>query len=413
MFYGGIMKRIFIAVFLCLFGLTIYAQNLSSYRDSFMRTDNTFAERLIILESMSDAGITGAAEFYHEALEAVLNRVPDIRTRTEQDAAERCAVFLSQALGAERLTAAAPDLWRSVVTFDVVRDAIEGNAMQAALIALGQVEGRDFIPQIIQRLNDFNAQTVRNAEARRRVQMGVIGCITALETLQDISGYRPVFFASINGGYDPAVRQIAADALPNIADDPGEIIGEIIHDPSIDPSVKIVAWRELLRSRAPGPSRANVAAIALATGWNYVTSNRGFQGNLSEMRKSAIDVIREFGVTDESVYVNLERSYSSNFNNNSPDYDEIMLTLNALAAIRSEEAVELLHRFLADLHNRRQRGVWGDKERRVFPWIISCIAVTGTRSEDVRLLLSTIQRTATYTPHEQGLARNALGQLPN
>jgi hypothetical protein len=392
--------------------MTVFAQNLSYYREAFMRPDVTFVERLVMLETIRDTGITGTTEFFHEGLRYLLARAPDIRNRTEQDAAERCAVILCQALGTERFTAAAPELWQTAVVFDVVRDATEGNAMQAALIALGQVDGRDFIPQIIQRLNDYNAQTFRNAETRRRVQMGVIGCINALETFGDISGYRPIFFTSI-GSYDTAVRQIASNALPNIVEDPGEVISAIIHDPSIDPSVKIVAWRELLRTRAPGPSRASVAAVALATGWNYTTSNRSFQGNLSEMRKGAIEVIRQFGVADDSVYTNLDRSYTSNFGSNTPDYDEIMLTLNALGAIRTDEAVELLHKYLRELHDRRQRGVWGEKERRVFPWIISCIGITRTQSQDVILLLNTISRTGTYTPHEQGLARDAMRQLTN
>ncbi|MCL1958671.1 MAG: hypothetical protein FWF68_03635, partial [Spirochaetes bacterium] len=64
-----------------------------------------------------------------------------------------------------------------------------------------------------------------------------------------------------------------------------------------------------------------------------------------------------------------------------------------------------------ELHSRRRIGPWEDKERRVFQWLISCLEFTGTKSSDVRLMLNTIQRTADYTPFEQGLARNALAKL--
>jgi len=406
------MKRLLITVVLCFVGMTVFAQNMSYYTNDYMRPDGSFAERLRVLESVREAGITGIGEFYHDALKFLLARIPDIRGRTEQDAVEKSAVILCQGLGAEKYTAAAPDIWQVAVNFDVVRDANEGSAMQAALIALGQVNGTDYLPQIVQRMNDYNTQTYRNPEARRRVQMAVIGCINALETMHDISGYRPVFFASV-GSYDPAVRQIASNALPNIVEDPGDVISAIIQDASNDPSIKLTAWREMLRTRAPGPSKAKVAAIALATGWNYSTSNRPLQENLRDMRKSAIDTIRQFGIVDNSVYANLERSYATNFNSNQPDYDEIMLTLNALAAVKSEESVDLFNKFLRELHGRRRNGPWGDKERRVFEWVISCIGVTGTKSQDSRLLLSTIQRTADYTPYEQGLARRALEQLGN
>jgi len=404
------MKRILIAVFLCFFGMTVFAQDMSYYTNEYMRQDGSFAERLIVLETVNDAGLTGIGEFYHEALKFLLLRVPDIKDRTEQNAAEKSLVILSQGLGAEKYTAAAPELWQTVVLFDVTRDAIEGSAMQAALIAIGQVNGTDFLPQIVQRLNDYNTQLYTNPETRRRVQMGVIGCINALEALHDISGFKPVFFASV-GSYDPAVSQIANLALPNIVDDPGDVISEIITDSSNNPYIKLTAWREMLRTKAPNSSKAKVAAVALSMGYTYNTTDRSYQEHLRDMRKSAIDTIRQFGVADNSVYSNLERSYMSNFNTNQPDYDEIMLTLNALASVSSEEAVDLMSKFLRELHGRRRNGPWGDKERRIFQWLISCIKVTGTKSEDVKLLLSTIQRTADYTPYEQGLARDALTQL--
>jgi hypothetical protein len=404
------MKRIIIAVVLIFFGMTAFSQDMSSYLEEYMRPDGTFAERLAVLEVVREAEITGIGEFYHEALRFLLLRAPDIRNRTEQENAERSAVILCQGLGAERFTDAALALWHTAELFDIVREANDGNAMQAALIALGDVGGVEFIPHIVQRLNDFNSQTIRNPEARRRIQMGVIGCIMALETLGDVRGFRPVFFASL-GQYDPAVREIAANALPNIAEDPADIIIAIIQDPGSDPRIKLTAWREMLRTNAPDESKARVAAVALATGWNFATTNRNFQTNLREMRKSAIEAIRMFGAADDSVYDNLERSYNSNFISNTPDFDEIMLTLNALTAIRTERAVELLHKFLREINGRRRSGPWARKERQLFEWLISCIGATGTQSQEIRLLLTTIQRNSAYTSQEQNMARDAIRAL--
>ena len=404
------MKRIPITIILFLAGMTLFSQDMSFYTSEYMRSDGTFAERLAVLETVRNSGVTGIGEFYHNALRFLLLRVPDIRTRTEQEAAERSAVILCQGLGTERYSAASTDVWQVAVTFDVARDATDGNAMQSALIALGQIGANEFVPQIVQRLSNFNTQYITNPETRRRVQMAVVGCISALEALQDIRGYRPVFFASV-GTYDPSIREIAANALLNIAEDPADVLIAIIQDPSIDPNVKLTAWREMLKTDAPNSSKARVAAAALATSYNYSTNNRNYQMALSEMRKSAIDTIRQFGVTDSSVYVNLEKAYASNFVNSAPDYDEIMLALNALAAIRTTEAVELLHKFLRELHGRRRSGPWGNKERQLFEWVISCIGVTGTQSAEIIILLTTIQRTEAYTSQEQNMAANALRSL--
>jgi hypothetical protein len=403
------MKRIFIVLFLCFFGMTIFAQDMSYYTSEYMRPSGSFSDRLVVLETVRDMNRTGIGSFYHEALKYLLARTPDIKTRNEREAAEQSVIIISQQLGAEKYTAAATDLWYTVDAYDVVKGTNEGNAMQAALIALGQVDGRDYIPHVVKRLNDYNAQTYRS-EAKRRVQTAVIGCINALETFQDISGYRPVFFASV-GSYDLAVKQIASNALPNIAVDPGNVISGIIQDISSNPTVKLEALNQMLKTRAPDSSKAKVAADALATGWTYTISDKANQERLRDMRKIAIETIRQYGVANNSVYTNLEKSYSNNFVNSKPDYDEIMFALNALAAVKSDESVNLLFKFLNELNGRRRSGPWADKERQVFQWVVSCIGITETKVPEVRYLLTSIQRAAYYTPYEQGLARNALNQL--
>jgi hypothetical protein len=404
------MKRILLTLILLITAMAVFSQDMTAYTSEYTRTDGTFTERLMLLEAVRDAQLTGIGEFYHSALRYFISRVPDIRTATERDAAEKYAVILCQGLGAEKYTDAAGEVWRVTELFDVAREANDGNAMQTALIALGQIDAQAFVPQIVQRLNNFNTQSITNPETRRRVQMAVVGCVNALEALHDIRGYRPVFFVSV-GAYDPGIREIAANALPNIVDDPGDVLIEVIRDTSSTPRIKLTAWNEMLRTRAPDASKARVASAALAIGWSYSTNIQEYVRNLRDMRKSAIDTIRQHGVSDDSVYTNLEFSYSRNFINNAPDFDEIMLTLNALTAIKTDEAVALLYKFLQELNTRRRSGPWGNKERQIFEWVVACIGRTGTQSVDVRLLLTTITRTASYTSREQTMARDALTAL--
>ncbi|MCL2380401.1 MAG: hypothetical protein FWC64_02270 [Treponema sp.] len=410
------MKYTAILLFLCLAGANIFAQNanLSHLERDFNRLDATFAERLTILEVVRDSGLTGIGDFYHNALGILLQRLPDVSTNADRHATEASARILAQGLGAERHTAAAPDLWRTVQAFDIALAHNDGLVMHDALTALGQVDGRDFIPHIAQLLTDLNtqAQRVSDAETRRRMQRAVIGAVSALEAFRDLAGFRPVFFVSI-GPYDPAIQNMASIALPNIVDDPGDIITVIIRDPSIPPSVKYHAWRELLRSNAPGESRARVAAAALATSWTYATNNPVQQRDLRSMRVSAIDTIRALGVTDDSVYADLERTYRSNFVSATPDYDEIRRTLACLSASGSDLAVDLLLSFLRELHERRRAGPWGNRERQIFGWVISSLGATGTQSQEARFLLGMIERSNDYTGAEQAWARNALQMLGN
>jgi len=405
------MKRILITLFLLFFGMTVFAQDLSVFTEEYKRPDATFAERLSVMEAVRDEKITGNGEFFHDALLFFLLKSPEIRGPVDQRNAELTSVILCQALGAAKYTAAAGDIWQIVELFDVAKANVNNaNTMQTALIAMGQVDDKNFVPHVVQRLNNFNTQSLIQPEAKRRAQAAVIGCVSALEALHDIRGYRPVFFVTV-GSYDPAVIKIASDALPNITEDPGEVVIEIINDTSSDPRVKLTAWREMLRTSAGGPSKAKVASAALNAGWDYQTQNKNFQTNLREMRKGAIETIRQFGAADDSVYTNLEKSYSNNFINNSPDFDEIMLTLNALTAIKSEPAVALLHKFLIQLHGRRRSGPWARKEQQLYSWVVSCLGKTGTKDNDIRILLTQITRTGSYTPREQALAGDALKEL--
>jgi hypothetical protein len=196
-------------------------------------------------------------------------------------------------------------------------------------------------------------------------------------------------------------------------EDPGEIISEIIRNPSYNPIVKYEAWREMLRTRAPNSSKAMVAAVALETGWTFLTSNVDFQRALRDMRLSAIDAIRVMGVADESVYVNLDRSYRNSFVTVNPDFEEIRRTVGALSASGSDEAVALLLGYLRELHDRRRLGPWGPRERQVMQVVVPALGATGTQSMAVRQLLTTIQRSGDYTSAEQGWARDALRALGN
>jgi len=386
---------------------------MSYYTDEFNRASGSFVSRQHVLESVGTANLTGIGDFYAAALKTLLIKIPDIKTREDWEANRVSSIMICQALAAENYTDNAADIWELVKYFDIIRDDVnEGEAMQEALFTLGQTGDKTFVPHVVQLLTDLNTQQTSDVESRRRIQRAVAGCISALENFHEIAGYKPVFFVYI-GWYDPAIRNMAYEALPNIVDDPSDVIIEILRDSSNNPGIKLTAWQEMLRTNAPDSSMAKVAAVALEMGWGYPTSDNTLQRNSKMMRTSAIDTIRLFGAADDSVYPNLDKSYSNNYSNNSPDYDEIKKTIDALAALKSDNAVALLLRYLQNLNDRRRNGVWGNKERQMMQWIVPALGATGTKSDDVRLLLTTIMNSENYTGTEQSWARAALRQIGN
>ena len=159
-----------------------------------------------------------------------------------------------------------------------------------------------------------------------------------------------------------------------------------------------------------GSSQAKSAAFALAAGWeSYMKDTSDKVDNcLHEMRKTAIDVICQYGYADESVYDSLEKSYINNFLSDKPDYEEIQKTLNALAAINTDRSVSLLFIFLQGLHQKKSLGKWSGKETQIFPWVVSNLGVSNIRSKNIWNLLVAIYNAEKYSKEERLCVKNAL-----
>jgi hypothetical protein len=406
------MKHCLFIIIFCLIAVTAFAQleDMAFYREYYLRDDGSFNDRHLVLEDVRAGKYTGIGSFYLEALKYLLYRGSDITTKQDRAIAEQSAVILCEGIGEEKYAEAADDLWKTVTFFDIARDNNEGFAMQAAITALGQIGAKQFLPYVVQRLNGYNVQTLTDLETRRRVQRVVTGCVNTLELFHDIEGYKSVFFVSV-GGYEKPIQDLASAALPNMVDDPSEVIIPIINDPSNNPRVKLAAWREMLRTKAPGASKAKVAGVALAMGWNYSTTSINFQTNLREMRKSAIDTLRQYGAPDDSVFPNLDKSYTFNFNNNVPDYDEIRFVLNTLSSMKTEPALNLLYKILHELHDRRLGGPWTRKERQILEWVLISIGATKTKTPDFTKILMLMRRETKYTSSEKKWVETAMKDL--
>ena len=415
--YIIVMKRSYLfIVVLLLSGMTVSAQgvDVSFYTEEFSRSETTVDGMVDILKAVKEGNFTGIGEFYDNAIKVYIHRLQNHTSNQDRVAVEEAARLILRGLAAEKHTASAPYVWQLIQYFDIANQLNDGYIMYEAIVAMGEIGAKNYASHLAIYLENYNERSNADLNFRSKMHLVMPSLVTALETLGDPVGVRPVFFASI-GWYDSDRREIAAKALINIMNGLGEVIGHIIGDIITDhyngPNVKYAAWLQLLQTQSPNETKARVAISALEASYSFVGTSRETINILKDMRTSAINTIRELGVADDSVYPFLERTYREAFETGSTDMETIVLVIRTLTAAKSDEGVNLMTEFLRGLHSRRRSGPWGNIERDIMNIIIPALASTETQSQTTIQLLTVISRSSLYTGVEQSWARSALTRL--
>jgi hypothetical protein len=168
--------------------------------------------------------------------------------------------------------------------------------------------------------------------------------------------------------------------------------------------VKYLALRTEERSQASDENKAATAVAALAEGWRASTGDVHLRNELGQMRKLAIGMIRRYGTLDAAVYPLLERSYREGI-----DMGERLDATEALAALRTEASARILMAALQELHDRRQRNVFGPVEEQLIRRVIPALGDTGQAI--ARPLLDMVRNSPVHTGAIQVLARDAIRKI--
>jgi hypothetical protein len=227
----------------------------------------------------------------------------------------------------------------------------------------------------------------------------------ALEKFRDEKGYLPIFIMSV-GGYPERIKELARATMPIILEDPSELLTEqVIKSSSYAPDVKFVALQTIENANASDASKATAAVAALSEGWRQTTNDVRQRGQIAQMRKTCIDMIRRYGTTDAAVYPLLERSYKEGL-----DEKEKLDSLQCLGALATDDAARLLNSSLTILIGRLQSGAITRSENDLVRAVISAIGAAGKASS--RAPLRTLIALDAATNAVKQLANDALAKLP-
>jgi len=395
------MKKVLMVLLLmCFVSALVFSgtEEIDVYRYLYRNSESNL-DQLDILQNMAEARLTGAGEFYAWALrQLVAKYISSSKDPTEKYAADEQAKILSALLGAEKYTPAAADLWLVASSFT------DPLAKAEALMALGRIRATGYLPQVIRVLDNLNLQPTRDPLEGERI---AFGAIISLEKYQDPSGYLSVFLASV-GWYPKRIKDQAVKSLPFIAKDPSPFILDLLNSGAkYDNATKLIALQTIEKTTTVDTkSKAEVAVAALAEGHRVVSNDVKQKTTLAEMRKLALDMIRRYRSDDPAIYDLMKKSYT----NRDTDIQEKITAINAIAAQKTDAAVNSLSEFLKVFTDRGVNAGLNQDETRLFQALITGLGNTGRPS--ARTPLTQITR-LNYANGIKTLATQALNQIPN
>ncbi|MDR1248451.1 MAG: hypothetical protein LBK63_04020 [Treponema sp.] len=400
------MKRLLIVIGLICCALSTGfaatdAEDLEIYTYLY-ENSRTVTDQYNIMVVLQTRKLMGAGDFYARAFNRLVNQIPNIQRTApavEKTAADDLAQVLAAMLGDEKYARAADDLWRAVGAFSAPRVKAE------SLISLGKLRATPYLDPIIRVLSDLNAAPPRGREEADSKGAIARGAIMALEKFRDEKGYLPVFIMSV-GNYPERVKELARATMPIILEDPSELLTEqVIKSSSYAPDVKFVALQTIESANSSDSSKAAAAVAALSEGWRQTTNDVRQRGQIAQMRKTCIDMIRRYGTTDAAVYPLLERSYKEGL-----DEKEKLDSLQCLGALATEDSARLLNTSLMLLIGKLQTGAITRSENELVRAAVNAIGAAGKASS--RATLRSLIALDAATNAVKQLANDALAKLP-
>ncbi|MDR2786200.1 MAG: hypothetical protein LBB83_09835 [Treponema sp.] len=354
--------------------------------------------KLAILQEIISDGGPSLEPFCAYVLDKLLVNYSQISGALELGAADSIARITTERLGNARYMDAAPNIWRTINTLS------NSQVRSTALIALGKMKAVNYLPQTIQILEDLNIHPA--VQDRQNAEQLALGAIVALENFGDPAGYIPVYFAS-QGWYSDRIKRQARSSLEKIPSDASDSLITIIKSSGYSYDDKLNALNDIDGSSAAREKKAEAASAGLSEGWRSSTSDIRMRANLAGLRKRAITMIGQYGVSesDTGVYQLLDRSYQEGY-----DEEEKTGAVKALSALASAESVKLLSSYLIAMNVKLQNNTLNQADERMVREIIP--ALGATRKPNAHLALRTVTL-VNWTNAIKRLAEEALQNIPS
>ncbi|MCA1753743.1 MAG: PBS lyase [Spirochaeta sp.] len=345
-----------LSLFLIPTGMVLHANEMASMWSRLYETSSTNEQRYQIMLNMVELDSRDLGPVYLEALNEQLRGYQNISQTTERFAANQLIILILRELGQQRVGESADAVWNMLEINPQV------NVMREAVRTLGRIDATQYAGQLAVMLRNMNLQ-VSPLDERREIESVALATVIALERLREPVGFEPVFFAA-NSWYSTqsGVRATARDALPEIINDPTDILMDITRS-TTSIEVKELALRVGLDSTASETDKAEFAAQALEHALSVSPRTRIEERALKSLRMNALAALRDLDEKADRAVPSMARMLIRYQSDSLYDQDEMLALINAMGTFSNDDSVRALSGFMRYQTERRERGLTSDNLR--------------------------------------------------
>ncbi|MCF7927704.1 MAG: PBS lyase [Spirochaetales bacterium] len=353
-----IKRTLLILLLVSMTGPSLFAiGEVSAVWSRIYRRANTLQQKHQVMQSIVEQHSREMVPVLSQALEEQLQNLSNpMNTKTRNISTSLLKIIVKE-LGRLKASETAP------LVFELVQASDDPLLKGEAILSLGKMRARGYAEDFALMLRNLN-MNYGDIQQQRANETLAYSLVLALELLKDPVGYSPVFFAA-SGWYSDVgnVKQAAERALKTMVDDPTDQLTNILLEAK-DISVKKRALEAAVESDASSQNKVELASLALAEGLNREANSAAQRRELKQLRLDSLRILAEAAIPDESALVSFDEMIYQYRVDRVFDEDEMLTAIHTMGNYKdSEEAAEILSRFLEYMNNQREAGKQPDSLR--------------------------------------------------
>lgn len=307
--------------------------------------------------------------------------------------------LLIEMLGKNKVKEAAPVIYQVFSDF-IPKNDPEGMILRsAAILALGQMEAKDYSIVLARRLyvmNDANTKVESIGQKKKELmEREALFLIKSLFMLNDPDTYE-VLFRSYVGWYRNDIRSRVGEFFKKI--DPTEAFIKILDNINIKHKLALLELQN--QSKASKENKILMARSSLSEGHSQSAQDETEKAQLWNLREKAMQILKEEKSQAVEDVPLLDLSYQQN------RYNEKLLAVQTLGVNATDEAVKTLGSYLENFNDLRARD-WVPKtmDEKMIKQVIYALGATG--KEKAADYLDQVE----YVDYSQGIIDAAKEEL--